>query len=215
MVKRVRIKKERVKADTKPGRIQRSATKDEYGLTDRRRAFCDEFIKTGNATQSYLKVFESKCKPHHLHMKANKLMKEPVVINYISKVRAEITKNNLDRYKVTRERIIEHLAYIAFSNSGDYFEWGPNGLVLKDSNDLTDEQKAAVQGISETLTQYGGTTRLTLGDKLEALSLLGKLDDIAMFTTKQHLTIESEFKDMTDEELAAFIDDQEGRQETH
>jgi phage terminase small subunit len=54
--------------------------------------------------------------------------------------------------------------------------WGPAGVILKPSSELTDEQAAAVESIAETHTAAGsGTTKVTLHGKLKALELGAKL----------------------------------------
>jgi phage terminase small subunit len=75
---------------------------------------------------------------------------------------------------VTRTRIVDELAKIAFAKPKDYFEWGPDGVTVKDSKDLDDDQAAAVAEVSQTVTERGGTIRLKLSDKQAALEKLGR-----------------------------------------
>jgi hypothetical protein len=53
--------------------------------------------------------------------------------------------------------------------------WGPRGVVLKDSSELTDEQRAAIESVSETVTLTGGTIKVTLHSKPKAMDLCAKI----------------------------------------
>lgn len=76
----------------------------------------------------------------------------------------------------TRTRIIDELALMAFANAGDYFEWGPGGVTVKASADLTDEQRAVVVEVAETITKDGGGKIVVkLADKQAALEKLGRV----------------------------------------
>ena len=79
-----------------------------------------------------------------------------------------------NRTEITADRVLEELAKVGFANAGDYFDWGPDGITVKNKADLTPEQQAAVAEISETITQSGGTVRIKLHDKIGALEKIGK-----------------------------------------
>ena len=52
--------------------------------------------------------------------------------------------------------------------------WGPDGVVLKKSAELTPEDAACVSEASQTVTLGGGSIRVKLCDKLQALHPLGE-----------------------------------------
>lgn len=52
--------------------------------------------------------------------------------------------------------------------------WGPNGVVLRDSETLTDDAAAAVAEVSETRSEAGGSIKVKLADKLSALDKLSR-----------------------------------------
>ena len=83
---------------------------------------------------------------------------------------------------VTVERIVNELAKIAFANAGDYFEWGPDGVKIRASDDLTEAQRAVVAEAVETRTEAGGSIRIKLSDKQGALEKLGR--HLGMFKDK-------------------------------
>ena len=78
------------------------------------------------------------------------------------------------RTEVTADRVVTELAKLGFANAGEYFKWGPGGITLKDQEELTPDQQAAVAEVSQTITDKGGTIRLKLHDKRAALVDLGR-----------------------------------------
>lgn len=77
---------------------------------------------------------------------------------------------------VTRPRIIQELARIAFANAGDYFEWSDKGIKIKHSNTLTDDQRAAVCEVRQTASK-GEITSVSVrfSDKMAALDKLARI----------------------------------------
>ncbi|RHH25983.1 terminase small subunit [Desulfovibrio legallii] len=86
------------------------------------------------------------------------------------------------RTEITQDRVVSELAKIAFADPRELMEWGPEGVKLKDSAELTEEQAASVAEVSETTTKDGGSLRLKKHDKVKALELLGR--HLGMFTDK-------------------------------
>jgi Terminase small subunit len=80
----------------------------------------------------------------------------------------DLQEGHKKRHEVTVDRILAELSNIAFANTGDFFDWGPNGVVVKDKS--TPEQLAVVSEVSQTITE--GTIRVKLHSKLEALDKL-------------------------------------------
>ena len=69
------------------------------------------------------------------------------------------------------QRVLEELCRIAFADPRDLMRWGPDGVELRHSDDLSPEEAAAVCEVSEG---RGGILRLKKHDKVRALELLGK-----------------------------------------
>ena len=105
---------------------------------------------------------------------------------HIARRIAQAQAKRSERTQVTTDKVVAELAKIAFCNADDYFEWGEDGVRLKDSEDLTRDQKAAVGEASETTTKEGGTIRIKLHDKLAALEKLGK--HLSMFIERTELS---------------------------
>jgi len=88
--------------------------------------------------------------------------------------------------EVTQERIVRELARIAFGNKRAVMKWGPGGVALIDSDELTDDDAAMVAEVQETITQAGSSLKLKTHDKVKALELLGR--HVGMFTDKVQVT---------------------------
>lgn len=107
---------------------------------------------------------------------------------------------------VTVERIVAELAKIGFASAGDFFTWGPKGVKVIDSDKLTDEQRAVVSEVQETITEGGRSIRVKLSDKQAALEKLGRY--LGMFREKVELSgpngkaIETISQTMTAQEAA-------------
>lgn len=81
------------------------------------------------------------------------------------------------RTAVTADRILLEYANIAFSRPTDVMEWGPGGVILKDSGSLAPEVAALVSEVSETkgnLEGGGGSLRIKMHDRMKALEYLAR-----------------------------------------
>lgn len=52
--------------------------------------------------------------------------------------------------------------------------WGPDGVIVKDSELLSEKVTATVAEISESTTLHGGSIKVKIHDKAKALELLGR-----------------------------------------
>jgi phage terminase small subunit len=79
------------------------------------------------------------------------------------------------RTGITADRVIREIARVAFADPRAVMEWGPNGVALRDSKALSDDEAAAVAEVSETWTDSGGGSRkVKLHDKVAALEKLAR-----------------------------------------
>ena len=122
-------------------------------------------------------------------------------------VRETVEENieaTLKKLGITRERIMKEYRRLAFANNRKVMTWGPNGVLLKDSDKLSREDSAAVAEVSETTSKDGGSLRLKMHDKKGALDALAKISN--MFVDKHEVTGKNggpiKFEDVSDEELA-------------
>lgn len=145
------------------------------GLTPKQRKFVGEYLVDLNATRAAIRAGYSE-------KTANRIGSELLVKTCIREAIAAAQARREQRTEITADRVVAELAKIAFADPRDVMEWGPNGVILKDSADLTEGQAASVAEVSETTTKDGGSLRLKKHDKVKALELLGR--HLGMFTDK-------------------------------
>lgn len=91
-------------------------------------------------------------------------------------VKAALDKAMANRSKrtgINQDRVLQELAKIGFADMSKFVEWGPNGMTLKNSAELSPEDTACVSEVSES---KGKTTKrsIKLHDKKGCLELLGR-----------------------------------------
>ncbi len=147
-------------------------------LTAKQRAFAREYLVDLNATAAAIRAgYSAKNASRIGHELLNK-----------SQVQASIKKALEERQKrteITQDQVVIELAKIAFGSTRDVMEWGPGGVQLRPSSELTPDQASMVAEVSETTSQNGGSLRLKTHDKVKALELLGK--HLGMFTDRLKL----------------------------
>lgn len=155
-------------------------------LTAKQKAFVKEYLRNGqNAVRAWLvavgKSPDTETSPHFRRMGSNMLntlaVKEKLAV-VEEKVDTQIMQSAAVM-QITKERIIEELAKIAFSNATDVAQWDENGVVkYKATEDLPAEVRASIAEIQ------GGKTGLRIKhhDKQAALIQLGK--ELGLFKEK-------------------------------
>ena len=191
-------------------------------LTAKQQKFIDEYLIDLNATRAY-KAAYPKCKSDEAANAASSRLLRNV------KVQEQITKEQQDiqeRTKITQDKVVQELAKIAFSNATDYVEvvtrptirrvWDKEkekyvyeegdvyeqDIILKDTKQLTDDQKAAISSIKNT--KHG--IAIEQCNKVEALHLLGQ--HLGMFKNTQPVIVNNNvpnpYNNLTVEELKAL-----------
>ena len=144
-------------------------------LTDKQAAFVAEYLVDLNATQAAIRAGYSERTAYRI---GAELLQKTSVAEAIAAGQAK----RAQRVEITADRVVAELAKIAFADPRDLMEWGPDGVKLKASADLTEEQAASVAEVSETTTKDGGSLKLKKHDKVKALELLGR--HMGMFKDK-------------------------------
>ncbi len=141
-------------------------------LTPKQEAFCLVYIETGNASEAYRQAYPRarNWKPETVHREAHALLNNPKISTRLD----ELRRPALKKAEVTVERVVKELARIAFGDKRELMEWGPDGVTLKPSDGLSEDQASMVAEVSETISQSGGSIKLKTYDKVRALELLGK-----------------------------------------
>ena len=143
-------------------------------LTEKQATFVQEYLIDLNATQAAIRAGFS---PGSAARYAVDLLNKTHVAEAIRTAMQERNR----RVEISQDRILEELARIAFGDLRDAVTWGKEGVKLKESAELTEDQAAAISEVGETVTKEGGSTRIKRHDKVKALELLmrhkGMLND--------------------------------------
>jgi phage terminase small subunit len=136
-------------------------------LTDKQERFAEEYVVDFNATQAAIRAGYS--------AKTARQQGQRMLTNVDIAARVEDLKEAIaERTSVTADKVRKELARHAFTNMRDFVEWGPNGVTLKSSEDLSEDDAAAVTEVSESFGEDGRTLKFKLGHKDSALKLLAQ-----------------------------------------
>lgn len=166
-------------------------------MTAKQERFCIEYLKDQNGTQALIRAGYS---PKGAKVTACQNLKNPEIWAYIAKELAERKR----RAELTKDKVIEEIKKIAFSNIKDFVNGGNAILELKY---LDEEKTGAVQGVkTQTITTKGQTfvnQEIKLYNKLDALEKLAKHLGLYEEDNRQRSVIKVGFED----------EDAEGEQE--
>lgn len=132
-------------------------------FTDKQRRFVQEYLKDLNATQAAKRAGYSGKTAYSI---GQRLLKNVEIKQAIEK--------GLDRQQrqaeITQDRVLQELAAIAFASGADYASIISGVVMMNDTEELTEEQKAAIVSIKQTKEGV----EVKLADKMRALELLAK-----------------------------------------
>ena len=83
--------------------------RSKLGLTAKERAFCDEYVKTYNAGQAYMAVYD--CKLNTALSDGYKMLKRPAIINYIKELQQALTERYVDAASIILNELMEDVLY--------------------------------------------------------------------------------------------------------
>ena len=78
-------------------------------LTAKERAFCESYVKSYNAYQSYLDVYG--CKPDTAKSAGWKLLYRPAIVEYIKKLQQALVERYADASAIILEQLMEDIIY--------------------------------------------------------------------------------------------------------
>lgn len=132
-------------------------------LRDKQKRFVQEYLVDFNETQAAIRAGYSK--------------KTAAAIGYENlrkpHIRAEIEKRKKalqNKLEITQERVLQELAAIGFAKGTDYASVVSGVVLVTDTDQLTEQQKAAIVSIKQTKEGV----EIKLADKYKALELLAK-----------------------------------------
>ena len=136
-------------------------------LTPKQKRFVEEYLVDLNGTQAAIRAGYSK-------KSARNIAKENITKPHISAAITKACARRGERTGITADKVVHEIGKVAFANMEDFVEFGPDGVKLKDSEELSREQLAAVAQVSEHTGKETSSTQFRLHDKLKALELLGR-----------------------------------------
>lgn len=161
-------------------------------LNAKQARFVQEYLKDLNITQAALRAGY---KPKSAEVQGSRLLRHAGVAAAVQ----EGMKRRAKRAEVTQDMVLNELKRVAFSSMAKLADWGPNGVRLKDSSTLDEDDKASVQEVTETITKEGGSQKIKQYDKVRALELLGR--HLGMWNDKLKLEDDRPLEEMSDSEL--------------
>ena len=78
-------------------------------LTAKERAFCEEYVKTYNAGQAYMKIYD--CKKNTALSDGYKILKRPAIIEYIKKLQQALTERYVDAAAIILNELMQDIIY--------------------------------------------------------------------------------------------------------
>ena len=120
-----------------------------------------------NATQAAIRAWYSKktANPAAARLLAN--------VNIQAAIQKLRDKDSA-RAEITRERVLEEYCKIAFGDIRNVVTWDASSATLVPSEGMIPEHAAMISEVSQTITETGGTTRVKLYSKLDALAGIRK-----------------------------------------
>ncbi len=144
-------------------------------LTAKRRRWADEYLVDFNGSAAAVRVGYSRKTSKQI---ASKLKKDPAVAKYIAEKLEGMSRDA----GVSAERVMRELALRAFYDPGDVATWTGSTVSLRNSEELSAEERSLVGRIGES--QYGVT--VTFADRDASLGQLVKI--LGMITEKREHT---------------------------
>ncbi len=185
-------------------------------LTPKQRRFVTEYLSNGrNAAAAYRAAYDTKLTGKSLANRASEMTTQAGIASVIAAADAKAAAaldRAVARYAITKERISDELAKLAFVDSRRVYRWDEKGVTVLNSDELPDDVAAAVVSVSHTVTKDGGTIRVQLADKRAALMDLARLH--GHIIEKRDLRVIRSLGDLTDDELASLRAEAEHRQGT-
>jgi phage terminase small subunit len=147
--------------------------------TPRQARFVEEYLIDLNATQAAIRAGYSAKRADAI---GYELLRKPEIQEAIQAAMDARSR----RTGITADRVLDELRKVAFGDARRVMSWGPGGVKLIDSAELSGDDAAIVAEAFESITKDGGSIRLKTHDKLKALELLGR--HLGMFVDKRELT---------------------------
>jgi phage terminase small subunit len=133
----------------------------------RRSQFIHEYLRDLDATAAVVRAgYSTKSAKSTAHT----LMQDTAVQAEIQAAFARRVK----RMELKQDDVVRELMAVAFADIGTFVTWDDSGLTLKPSSSLDKGDTAVISEVIHTVSEKGGTTRVKLHSKMEALNMLSR-----------------------------------------
>ncbi len=129
-------------------------------LTEKQKRFVQEYLVDLNATAAAQRA----------GYKDPNIGRQLITKNNVSAAIQEAIEKRQNRVEITQDRVLQELASIAFAKGTDYASIISGVVMMNDTGELTEEQKAAIVSIKQTKEGV----EVKLADKMKALELLAR-----------------------------------------
>ena len=136
-------------------------------LSDKRLRFAREYVKDLNGAAAARRAGYAE---RTASAQASRLLKNVNVRHEID----DLLRRRRQRADISAERVVKELSRLAFSDMREFVAFGPDGVVIRPSGELSDAAAAAVSQVSEQSSAKGRQVRFSLHDKCRAIELLGR-----------------------------------------
>lgn len=164
-------------------------------MTGKQRLFVAEYLIDQNSTQAAIRAGYSQ-------RNADKIGPELLGKARVAEAINEGMALKEKRTGITADKVLTELAKIAFGDLRGIMEWTAEGMRLRPSADLSDDEAALVAEISETTTQYGNNVKVKTNDKLKALELIGRHIGMYDKNNRLELVLPSDGEDLEGRRIA-------------
>ena len=170
-------------------------------LTAKQEAFTLAVFEGRSQADAYRLAYDAEnMSDNAVYVAASKLMDNAKVSQRLAALRQRAE----ERSQVTVERVVREYARIAFADMRHFAAVGPYGVTLRDSEEWTDDDAAAVAEVAESTSKDGGSIRFKLHNKVSALDALAKylgmFEDSEKREGDKHLHLHG----LTDDQLRAL-----------
>jgi phage terminase small subunit len=119
-------------------------------LTGRRLKFAELILQNVPGIDAYLKAgFKAKNR-NSAGAEASRYLKIPMIAEYVARRRQELTEQLQQETFVTKRDVILELKHLGFSRINRVLSFNGNSVTLKNSDEIADEDLAAIQSVKET-----------------------------------------------------------------
>ena len=129
-------------------------------MTEKQKIFADEYLIDLNATRAYKVAYPKVKKDKTAAQAGSRMLRNVKVERYIQ----ERMQARQERTEITQDRVLEELAAIAFARTTDYAEVKDGRVLLKNTENLNEQQIRAIAGIKDG--KYGIEIKLNDKEKM-------------------------------------------------